>query len=153
VTDGGVPRPVRRHDLAALAELERAAFDDPWPASLLEGEIEVDGAFQLLADGPGGTPDGYAAFRHIFDEAELLRLAVHPRARRRGLGRRLLVAGLGELSRRHITRCFLEVRRHNTGARALYESIGFLAVGERLAYYADGSDAVVYRLDLDSPRR
>lgn len=135
-----------------MVDLERDAFgDDPWPESFLADELDVDGAFQLLAESATGSPEGYAAFRHIFDEAELLRLAVRPIHRRRGLGRKLLEAGLDELSRRHITRCFLEVRRHNTPARRLYEALGFLPVGERPGYYSDGSDAVVYRLDLPSP--
>lgn len=131
-------------------ELERDAFaDDPWPRALLIGELGIDGAFQLLAQADAGSPAaGYAAFRHIFDEAELLRLAVRRSERRRGLGRRLLDAGLEELARRGIRRCFLEVRRHNAPARGLYEAAGFLVVGERPGYYADGADALIYRVDL-----
>jgi ribosomal-protein-alanine N-acetyltransferase len=44
----------------------------------------------------------------------------------------------------------LEVRKSNEPARRLYEAAGFSVSGERVAYYADGEDAVLMRLDLEA---
>lgn len=141
-------RPAREADLPELVALERAAFEhDPWTEAMLRGELGADGAFQLVApaEGSNGRLAGYATFRLVADEAELLRIAVHPRARRRGLARKLLESGLEELERRSVRRCFLEVRCHNLPARALYAGLGFEQVGVRKGYYPDGSDGLVYR--------
>lgn len=141
-------RPACEADLSALEALEQAAFTaDPWTKLMLRGEIGADGAFQIVlpAEGSNGRLLGYASFRHVADEAELLRIAIHPEARRRGLARRILETGLEELQRRNVRCCFLEVRPHNLPARALYERLGFEQVGSRKGYYPDGSDGLVYR--------
>ena len=48
--------------------------------------------------------------------------------------------------------CFLEVRASNQPALALYQRTGFVAVGQRRAYYpthtSEREDAVVMRLPL-----
>jgi ribosomal-protein-alanine N-acetyltransferase len=82
-------------------------------------------------------------------EAELLRVAVAPAARRKGLGRELLrgceaalrLAGIGALR--------LEVRVSNDAARSLYESEGWRMEGLRPRYYRNGEDAALYGKDLD----
>jgi ribosomal-protein-alanine N-acetyltransferase len=141
-----VVRPAERQDLADLLRLERSGFPDPWSAGALRGELESLGALALVAcaESPPRVV-GYATFRHLADEAELLRLAVDPAWRRRRVGRRLVEAGLERLGARGILEVYLEVRCDNHPARALYEALGFAAVGQRRRYYPDGADAVIYR--------
>jgi len=43
-----------------------------------------------------------------------------------------------------IETCFLEVRTNNAAAIAFYHEMAFEPVGQRRAYYRDGSDALVY---------
>lgn len=77
-------------------------------------------------------------------EAELLRIAVAPGARRKGLARELLrrcEAALEELGIRWLR---LEVRVSNVAARALYEREGWAFEGLRPAYYRNGEDAALY---------
>lgn len=134
-------------DLPALAALEAAAFPDPWSERLLAGELVAPASLVLVAL-EAGSPVGYAAFRRAADEAELLRVAVAPEARRRGVARRLVEAGLARLGRDGVAACFLEVRPANRPALALYDRLGFRGTGRRGRYYPDGSDALVLRLDL-----
>jgi ribosomal protein S18 acetylase RimI-like enzyme len=47
----------------------------------------------IAAESYSAAPLGYAAYRAMGDEAEFLRLAVAPAARRRGIARALLTAG------------------------------------------------------------
>lgn len=142
-------RPARRGDLAALAEIERRSFPDPWPLQLLALEIASAGSVTLVSQRDDGSVVAYAAFRHGAGEAELLRAAVVPEERRQGHARRLLREGLAHLTRAGIGPCFLEVRPDNLAARRLYESEGFVAVGRRLRYYRDGTDALVYRRESE----
>jgi ribosomal-protein-alanine N-acetyltransferase len=84
----------------------------------------------------------------IADEAELLRIAVHPRMRRRGLGSRLLHDFTTQAYKRGARSCFLEVRADNQAAIALYSAHHFENVSHRTAYYPDGCDAVLMRLSM-----
>lgn len=77
-------------------------------------------------------------------EAELLRVAVHPDARRQGLARKLLEASESFLRATGIADLYLEVRTANAPARALYEALGWQVQRVRKAYYRDGEDAVLY---------
>ncbi|HEX9940475.1 MAG TPA: ribosomal protein S18-alanine N-acetyltransferase [Thermoanaerobaculia bacterium] len=148
---GSVPslsiRPARADDLNAVAWLEDAAFRDPWPREMLEGELAHPRALLLIAT-RGDTPVGYAAFRQAADEAELLRLAVHPAERRRGVARALVAVGLDRLRHGDIQVCFLEVRVDNEPAIQLYRRLGFGIAGRRRAYYRDGTDAIIFALEL-----
>ncbi|HXO18757.1 MAG TPA: GNAT family N-acetyltransferase [Thermoanaerobaculia bacterium] len=140
-----VVRTARLADLQRLAWLERTGFPDPWPLELLAYELRHPLSILLAARWDEEAPAaGYASFRHGGGEAELLRLAVDPGERRRGVARALVAAGLERLRGAGVGRCFLEVRTGNAGAIAFYRSIGFELVGRRLAYYRDGSDALVY---------
>jgi ribosomal-protein-alanine N-acetyltransferase len=142
-------RPAGQEDLDAIAGLEEAAFHDPWPREMLAFELCHPYSVLLIAgSSPSGPPGAYAAFRHAAGEAELLRVAVHPEARRRGLARALLLAGFERLRQAEVQVCFLEVRVENKPAIALYESLGFSWVGLRRAYYQDGADAIVFVLEL-----
>jgi len=132
---------------AALAALHAQAFGAPWTeaeiAALLRGPggaaLEVDGGFILLRVAAG--------------EAEVLTLAVRPGARRRGVGRALVRAGLQAAERAGAEAMFLEVAADNGAALALYAGEGFAEVGRRRGYYArpgEAADALVLRRALPS---
>ena len=85
--------------------------------------------------------------------ARLFSIAVDPRFSRRGVARALIQAcesRAGEDGREAMT---LEVRYDNARAILLYESLGYLPVGEYPGYYEDGGAAVRYRKALDRQRR
>jgi ribosomal-protein-alanine N-acetyltransferase len=141
-------RPAFREDLPRIAWLEEAAFVDPWPFDLLAYEFQHPRGFLLVATWDGEPPSGYAAFRHGGGEAEMLRLAVDPRERRRGVARALVEHGLERLRRERVQTCHLEVRMDNEGAIAFYRALGFERSGRRRSYYRDGTDALVFSLAL-----
>jgi len=123
---------------AWVERLEQEAFGEAWGA--LE-ENEQMWALEGLA---------YARWSlvSVVGEAELLRIAVHPEARGRGLGRRLLRATTKALHGFGITELHLEVRVSNSAARHLYEAEGWLPTGLRKGYYRDGEDAALYEKRL-----
>ncbi|MBY8824084.1 ribosomal protein S18-alanine N-acetyltransferase [Sphingomonas colocasiae] len=140
--------------MAPVMEIMRAAFDpaygEAWTSGQCAGILASPGTWLMIAE-LDGRPAGFALTRVIVDEAELLLIAVHPEARRRGIGVRL-IAGVAEAARRRgAASLFLEVRSNNP-AIALYTGTGFSKVGERINYYrgANGDlfDAHTYSLPL-----
>ncbi|MEO8505689.1 MAG: ribosomal protein S18-alanine N-acetyltransferase [Acidobacteriota bacterium] len=135
-------------DLDLLAALEQSAFDGPWSAAQLVSQLEQAQSLTLVAAGAVGELDAYATFTRVAGEAELLRIAVRPSARQRGLAKRLLRAALSRLAGDQIEICHLEVREDNGPALALYRSLGFEEVGRRKAYYPDQTAALLLRRSL-----
>ena len=130
-------------DLAAIAALEGCAFAEPWTADQLAGSLAGTGALAWLATTPEDLPVGYALFRQVADEAELLRVATAPAWRRRQVAQGLLRRALAEFDRAGIA-CHLEVRADNLPAQALYQRLGFDLAGLRKGYYPDHGDAWLY---------
>jgi [ribosomal protein S18]-alanine N-acetyltransferase len=77
------------------------------------------------------------------DDGHVVDLAVAPRVRRRGVGRRLLSALTAELRTRGARAITLEVRAGNLSALSLYRGAGFMVEGRRPRYYPDGEDALL----------
>jgi len=128
-----------------MAALERVAFPQPWTAVQLDSEIRQPWSLGLVVEEGAGLA-GYALFRRMLDEAELLRLAVAGDRRRQGLATMLVERGLAELRAGGCTAAFLEVREDNPAGIAFYERTGWQPAGRRPRYYPDGADALLYRL-------
>jgi len=88
-----------------------------------------------------GVLAGYAITRTIFDESELLLLAVLPDHRGKGLGRALIEDWLGNAHRHGVVRAFLEMREDNSAVH-LYRAMAFIPVGLRKSYYK-GKDGIL----------
>jgi len=151
---------VRRHlileaagdeDVEALVELEERCHSHPWRAASFREEmgdpargavVVLRAPFEPAERGRGIV--GYYAYQVAADEMHILNLAVAPEHRRGGLGGFLLARALEQGARRGARSVFLEVRRSNRVAQALYERFGFLTVAVREEYYADPrEDALV----------
>ncbi len=130
---------------ALLAALHTACFPpaETWDAPAFATLLAQPGVAVRLD--PAG---GFVLWRVAADEAEILTIAVHPEARRQGIGRRLLAMAGESAAQAGAARLFLEVSRRNTAAVALYAASGFQPVGSRRRYYPDGSDAIVMQRSL-----
>ena len=141
------------------ARIHAQSFPHPWSAeefeSLLAGRDVIAHAVSLPSSfwRLNNEPSGFVLSRQAADQAEILTIAVTPKARGKGLGAALLAAHLPTLAALRVKSLFLEVEAGNKAAIRLYESFGFRQVGERKAYYraADGgrATALVLRRDLD----
>jgi ribosomal-protein-alanine N-acetyltransferase len=141
-------RPASSADLGGLVSLERASFSDPWTAAQLADTLARESTIGVVIENETGHVVGYLFGSVVFDQAEILTLAVDPAQRRQGLGRRLLDAMLDAMAGRGIRDIWLEVRASNEGARALYAQAGFIASGVRRSYYRRPvEDALVLRRD------
>lgn len=131
----------------AAAEIEKLCFSEPWSENglrLLCGEPYGAGHGVGFAAVENGKLMAYAGMVVILDEGELVTVATHPDARRRGLARQVLSALFAYAEENGITNISLEVRQSNTAARRLYESEGFAKVGKRAGFYSNPrEDAII----------
>lgn len=123
--------PAGEDALAELEALERDCFSVPWNRQSL-AEALASPYIVLRQARLDGACAGYLCASALFGEAEILRVAVAPVLRRRGVARALLRKFLAEHPG-YAT--FLEVRASNIAARTLYESEGFAVTGVRRHYY------------------
>jgi ribosomal-protein-alanine acetyltransferase len=140
-------------DLDAIMRLETATFGtDAWSPDTMRAELAGRHGYYLVAEGEAlDLIDGYAGLLAPArsGQADIQTIAVAPHARRRGLGRALMLALLDEARHRGATEVFLEVRADNPNAEALYLSLGFEQIGVRPKYYQpDGVDAHVMKAVL-----
>ncbi|MBX3704095.1 MAG: ribosomal protein S18-alanine N-acetyltransferase [Steroidobacteraceae bacterium] len=142
-------RPMTPADLPRIAELERESYAFPWSDQIFADCLRV-GYYCVVVETDDGVM-GYSVLSMGAGEAHLLNLCIAGSLRRRGIGRELLLAVLGHARDRGIRDAYLEVRRSNRAAIALYQQTGFECVGQRRGYYQahEGrEDALVYRLEL-----
>jgi ribosomal-protein-alanine N-acetyltransferase len=140
---------MRPADLDEVLAIERVSFSMPWSRGAFLYEMEQNQVARCYVIRDEGHVVGYVCLWEVADELHITNIAVHPSARRRGIGRRLLGNMLDDARQRALRLVVLEVRPSNTEARALYESFGFRVVGRRRGYYYDtGEDALVMEAAL-----
>lgn len=137
-------------DLAELIALENRVFSgDRLSARQWKQHLASETARIFVARSQGILLGASVVFfRRNSTVARLYSLATLPEARGKGIGERL-VAAVEQLARRRRCRTLrLEVRRDNRAAQRLYLRRGYRVIGERLAYYEDGEDALRYEKPL-----
>src|SRR5690606_29917439 len=135
-------------DLADLCEIEQACFSRPWHAQSLRDLLESDHAVVLVARA-GPQVVGYLGAWVVAGECEIMNVGVLPAWRRQGVASALFARLFAEASARQAESVFLEVRASNLAALALYQKLGFAAVGRRKNYYETPvEDAVILKAAL-----
>ena len=139
-------RPMTAADVPSVAALEKLCFSDPWSASSIASELDNPLSLWLVWEEDGAAA-AYLGVQRVPPQADVMNVAVSPALRRRGIARALFA----ELERRlpEIDELFLEVRASNSGAIALYRTLGFEQVGRRPNYYLEPrEDALILRKEL-----
>ena len=126
-------RNVQAADIPALLELDHACFEPQWRKSpfVMQVALLQPGSFQVLEY--GGQFAGYALLSSHYDGRlqHLVRIAVAPALRGRGLGVRLLAEAVAYAQRQHANVLTLNTQAYNTAARRLYEWFGFRLTGDK----------------------
>jgi ribosomal-protein-alanine N-acetyltransferase len=132
-------------DLDAVAALEAASFSNPWTREMLERELrQSDVARVYVLRLPEQRVAAFCSCWFVYDEVHINTIAVDATLRRQGLATALMQHLLAEAAEQGAQRAFLEVRRSNEAALALYSSLGFLLAGVRRDYYSQPiEDALV----------
>jgi ribosomal-protein-alanine N-acetyltransferase len=131
-------RPATPHDAAPIAALLEACGQN-WTLDHVTSELlRATGRHLVLDDGRGAVLGWITE-----DVAEIDMIAVHPTARRAGLGRLLLDAWETDVRARGAVKVWLDVRPSNEPALRLYRGAGYRPTGRRPRYYHDGEDALL----------
>lgn len=135
-------------DIDGILKIENRSFPQPFSRNMFETELLLEIA-HLYVLRERARIAGYIDFWHVGPEIHLISIAVHPRTRRRGHGRRLMDFLFQSARMLKAVEIFLDVRLSNKGAIQLYREYGFKKVGVRKEYYRDNrEDALVMRCDL-----
>jgi ribosomal-protein-alanine N-acetyltransferase len=139
-------------DLDEIMAIEECSFVTPWSRNLFLEEFHSNLSRTFIARTSardGREIAGYLCAWFVEDEVHILNLACHPRFRRRKVATGLLAHYLAHAASRGIQWAYLEVRRSNNQALALYTKHGLKAVGMRRGYYTDTrEDAIVMALEM-----
>jgi ribosomal-protein-alanine N-acetyltransferase len=144
-------RPMTECDLDAVMEIEAASYSTPWNYEHFHNEIAARYSWPSVAV-EGGSVIGYVCLMSLFEEAQILNVAVKPSCRGRGVARILLEHAFSQALERGAEIMALEVRASNAAAISLYERLGFARVGIRARYYESAEDAILMeKLLKESP--
>ena len=134
---------VSTEHIPQIEEIERECFSRPWTAEQLKSQMR-DAQHEFIAVVDGGRVLGYVGLMYVLDEGYISNVAVHPEARRQGIGDALIDALAAKAAELELAFLTLEVRESNAPAIALYAKHGFHPVGKRKNYYdAPKEDAVL----------
>ncbi|MGW5384426.1 GNAT family N-acetyltransferase [Nocardia sp. NPDC003963] len=154
-TGAGRLRSVRLEDLPILSGMEKDQFTDlAYPFFILRQLFELHRSHWVVAEERGDIL-GYAVVGVDGQGcAWVLSMAVSERARRHGIGTRLLEQVFERCRDARIHRVRLTVRQENTAAVGLYEKTGFRPIEHELNYFGTGEprDVLEFRFD-PAPRR
>lgn len=136
-------------DLDQVMSLELACFSVSWTEEAFYKELTENTLAHYLVLEEAGEILGYCGVWYIMDEGHITNVAIHPNHRRRGLGKALVEAMIGEAKAHAIGHLTLEVRVSNLGAIALYKRMGFDEAGIRPKYYTDNhEDALIMWVEI-----
>ena len=138
-------------DLPSLLTIEQMVQQSPWSR-----QIFIDRLVSADCQGWGlWIAEQLVAFVFFSSdaagEAHLFNLCVLPDFRRQGFATLLLQHAVSTVRQAGATVMYLEVRRSNFAALALYENYGFSRMGERRNYYpapGGGEDAILCAMEI-----
>ena len=132
-------RPMNEKDICEIAQIERECFSEPTSEQGLRIYIDNENMKGLVLSSEQGVL-AYCSFIAVCGEIQIVNLATHPEARRRGYARKLLCGLIETYKKIGFTSFSLEVRESNAAAISLYGSVGFRAVGIRVNFYKNPTE-------------
>ena len=130
--------------LDGILAIEQTSFEKPWShkSFLNEFNNKISSNWVYLEN---DRVLGYI-FGWILDlDFHINNIAVKSSDRRKGIAKRMIDNIIFNIK---IENILLEVSTYNNEAISLYEKFGFQENGIRKKYYHDGSDAILYRMEI-----
>jgi ribosomal-protein-alanine N-acetyltransferase len=142
-------RPATEKDLDRVLEIDQLSFPTPWTYHCFK--ITLKDIFFVIEQ---KEIMGYlvACLCDLGLKAEILRIAVHPDHRGKGIAKELIETMLQLLSKENVESVELEVNSANRGAVKLYEKFGFEI--KRIATFMADQDFYIFyvmKLKLSKP--
>jgi ribosomal-protein-alanine N-acetyltransferase len=133
-----------RH-IDGIVAIENTCFKQPWQRISFFSEIySRDSLGKVVLYPSQETIIAYAILRLNFNDLHLLRVAVAPSWRRKGIAVWLLKECFKTAIHMGANIVYLELRQSNISAKNLYLKLGFQIIARRPKYYMDtGENALV----------
>jgi len=139
-------REATEEDLPQVLLIEQESFTPPWTYESFIYELLLESSFFRVAVIDDNVV-GFYIIRRLIDEAEIINLAVSKSFRRSGIADELMQSIMDFASNNMIKTIFLEVRKSNYPAIALYRKYNFTPLGIRKDYYTEPiEDAITMAL-------
>lgn len=130
-------------DLPQVERTDAASFDPSWqnPLETLQRAF-TQSLFAMVAEDKDGII-GYQITTGGGQRAHLARLAVHPTAQGRGVGRALLSNLFKMMTHKGILRLTVNTQNDNVPSLNLYQKMGFVRTGEQYPVYTLDVPAII----------
>lgn len=128
-------------DLDEVLKIENECFEDPWSRKYFIDELNNGELCKLFVERENNEIISYGSIWLMFENADIVNIAVKPEYQRQGYGQRMLDRLIEEAKNNNCEFVHLEVRCCNDSALNLYRKNGFQIVRTREKYYSNGDDA------------
>lgn len=139
-----------RLDHQEILEIEQASFAKPWDLQDLKRESDARNQVSIVSEFDG-VVNGYAVFLLQTDQIQLVRMAVRPGRRRKGVGRSLIAKVIGKLNSQRRRLLTVDVPETHLAAQFFLASCGFKGTGVKREHFESGEDAFVMQYRIGSP--
>ena len=140
-------RNARKFDIAAILEIEKSSYPNPWDEKGFICELSKQAAgenvFLAAEDEATGKIAGYFVGNVITDYIHILNIAVAENLRKKGIALSFMRKAEQEALKRGLGALTLEVRENNEPAVGLYKKLGYEVRGRRPKYYENGVDGLL----------
>jgi len=134
-------------DLDDVLAIEQTSFPSPWKRDHFLHEIAAPHSYPFVAE-CAGVVAGYVCLTVLFEEAQILDIAVAADRRGRGIALMLMEFAVGTAMEKGAEVLALEVRSSNRAAILRYERLRFKTIGLRAGYYEGLDDALLMEKNL-----
>lgn len=142
-----------RRDMPEVLATEQASFDYSWTEEDFLRCLRQRNCIGMVAEQDEKVV-GFMIYELHKTKLHILNFAVHPRARRHGIGLQMVAKLIGKLSSHRRTRITLAVRETNLPAQLFFRDQGFRAVKVMRGYYEDsGEDAFTMQFRITNDVR
>ena len=134
-------RRAKLSDLNAIYEI-LSKTDDHWTVGVVESELKSESSKAFVYVDAMDEVKGFVDIKILYDEADLMHIAVSEELRGQGIGAKLLTRAIEAAEGKAIA---LEVRESNFKAINLYEKYDFKKESVRRNYYHGEDAAIMWR--------
>ena len=139
--------------LKEVLKIEEMSFSMPWSFQSFYNELASNPYGYYVVAVENDKVLGYGGMWILFEECHVTTIAVDPKRRREGIGRKIMEHLIEKAKEQDVEWVSLEVRASNIPAQNLYRSLGFEIVGIRRKYsQPNNEDAIIMRLVLKGKR-
>ena len=134
---------MRQDDIEQCINIEKSHNIKILSREILENDLKKDSNYYLVAT-LNNTLIGYIGLSYVLDTADIISIVVKKDYTKKGIASLLLSEIISFCYKKEIKDIFLEVRKSNTPAQALYNKFGFFKISERKKYYNNIEDAYIF---------